>query len=260
MATPTFETFKRNNPDCEVHVLCRSIAAPILANNPYVDLIIEHDFPWMSFNYKSNLTQCTEKALVDLLKKENYDIVFEMHGDIRNLRFASQLKSFVIGYGCRGGGFYCNNMKQYNTEIKTIYQNLELIKDYGTMQFLIPQLWTPVTYGLKLPTDFIVINPTSGKKEKNLTDQEVIDIIETHKNDNIVLTGAQTDKDNNSKFEAYLNVTNLTGKTDLKQLIQVVRRAKKVYCPDTGIMHIANAVGIPCKAFFKTTDEKVWGY
>ena len=258
MATPVFETFKTNNPNCQVHVLCRGLTAPILNNNPYVDKVIEFDAPWLSSTYKS--TGKNQKEIIKELKEENYDIIFEMHGDPRSLCFANELKSFVIGYTCRGFGFLCNKKVKYNPTIPNINQNLALIKDYCTTLYEKPKIFQDPLFVNRsyVKGHYIIINPRSGKREKDLTDDEIYKLIAL--NIPVIITGSTDDIENNKKFDKFTNVTNLTGKTDLLTLIELTRQAQKVYCPDTGIMHIAYAVGTQCDASFKTTDKSIWGY
>ena len=45
----------------------------------------------------------------------------------------------------------------------------------------------------------------------------------------------------------------LTGKTSLKTLAEVLRAADLIVCPDTGPMHLAAAVGTPVVALFGPT-------
>ncbi|MDP8219132.1 MAG: glycosyltransferase family 9 protein [Candidatus Theseobacter exili] len=52
---------------------------------------------------------------------------------------------------------------------------------------------------------------------------------------------------------------NLTGKTDLKLLISILKRVKLFITNDSGPMHIAAAVGTPVLALFGPTDSVVYG-
>ena len=259
MATPAFETFKVNNPHCEVHVLCRSISTPIIKNNKFVDKIIEYDAPWFSSTY-ANKTSKKISEIARELKAEKYDVVFEMHGDPRNLYLANSINSCTIGYPNRGFGFFCDVQKEYNHTIKTIQQNLNLIRDYTSYDCLEPKIFTDSSVKVNVPKSFVIINPKSTKIEKDLLDDEVDKIIKANSKETVIITGSKQDIGYNLKFDRFPNVVNLTGKTSILELIEIVNKAKKVYCPDTGIMHIAHALNIPCDSFFKSTNPKVWGY
>lgn len=268
MATPTFETFKKNNPNCEVHVLCKNLTAPLIKNNPFIDKIIIYDAPW--FNKRNVDTAKTFKEVVSELRQGRYDLVFEMHGDPRNNYLALKTGAYTIGYSCRGLGFLLNKTKKYDTNTHNIKQNLSLITDYSkkiteTMSIFTDkkaQQEANMTMGKNhLKTkEFIIINPLSGRPEKNLTVQEVNNLINKHKNTKIILTGAKNEAEFNQKFKKHTNIIDLTGKTDLLTLTELVRNAKKVIAPDTGIIHIAKAVNTPIEAIYKTTEKKRWGY
>jgi lipopolysaccharide heptosyltransferase II len=52
----------------------------------------------------------------------------------------------------------------------------------------------------------------------------------------------------------HVEVKNLCGKTDLKQLAAVLQRAVQLLCNDSGPMHLAAALGTPTTAVFTATD------
>lgn len=275
MATPCFETWKKNNPKCEVHVLCKTLTSPLLKNNPYVDKIITYDAPW--FIKRKEDSNKKLKEVIEELKKEKYDFVFEMHGDPRNNYLAYKTNAYSIGYDCRGGGFFLNKVVPYNPKQQMIMQNLSLIKPFckkisnKTNIYLDKEakktaLKLLSKHSLK-EKEFIIINPMSGRPEKDLTKEEVINFIEKNKSSKIIITGSSSEKEKNKSFEKHFNnqnngykITNLTGETDLLTLVELVRVAKKVYAPDTGIIHIAKAVGTLFDCVYKTTDKAVWGY
>ena len=43
-------------------------------------------------------------------------------------------------------------------------------------------------------------------------------------------------------------------------LTELVRNARIVIAPDTGIIHMAKTVGTRFEAVYKTTDKNIWGY
>ncbi|MFQ5994984.1 MAG: glycosyltransferase family 9 protein [Acidiferrobacterales bacterium] len=75
---------------------------------------------------------------------------------------------------------------------------------------------------------------------------------------NIVLTGGPfaTEARYGDAIAAAVRhpVTNLIGKTDLKQLLAVLTRARVVVAPDSGTAHLATAVGVPVIGLYATTN------
>ncbi len=265
MATPAFESFKKNNPGCEVHVLCRTLTKPLLENNPFVDKIITYDAPW--FIKRSGDKQKKLRELVKELRKERYDVAFEMHGDPRNNYIAYKTGAYSVGYSCRGGGFFLSKTVEYNENLNMVRQNLNLIKNFAKISNSKPKIYSDnksiekaeeimKEYGLK-KKEFVIINPISGRKDKDMTKEEVEKAISGNRKYKIVITGS---KDQRIANDIYKSAINLCGETDLLTLTEIVRKSRKVIAPDTGIIHIAKAVGTPFEAIYKTTDKNVWGY
>ena len=263
MATPVFESFKKSNPECEIHVLCQSLTTPLIRFNPFVDKIIEFDAPW--FSRKS----VKKNDIKDILKKEKYDIVFEMHGDPRNLSIAHATGGYVVGYACRGGGFLINKKMPYDPKAHMISQNMTLVSDYinssaGKMKIYTDKKSRAEAVSLMRKNElkrcrFVVIQPRTGRPEKDLTDQEVANFVKSSKL-KVVITGSIDDVKRNEAFSSLPNSVNLTGKTSLLGLVELVKMAQSVLAADTGIVHISGAVGKKCRVIYKTTDRKVWGY
>ncbi len=270
MSTPSFETWKINYPDCKVHVLCKTVSKPVIETNPNVDKIITYDPSWMI--RRENDSKNSFWKVARELKKENYDIVFEMHGDPRNNLLAFMTGSYIVGYGCRGAGFLLNRTEKYNKDIHSIKRNLELIKPYCKKITEKMRIYTDKDsirrckaimkkYGL-LKNKFIIINPRSGRREKNLEPDEINAFMKKYKNYKILISGSMSEREYNNQFVKgeEKNIINISGKTDLLTLTEIVKNATLVIAPDTGIVHIAKAVGTKCETVYKTTDKKVWGY
>lgn len=268
MATPVFESFKKSNPETEVHVLCKRLTSPLIKNNPNVDKIIEYDAPW--FIQRDIKTNKNFISLIKELRKEKYDLVFEMHGDPRNNFIALLSGAYSIGYSCRGFGALLNKTEYYNNQIHMIKQNLNLIKDYTRFKTEKTVIFTDNSAkktaarilkknGLQ-EKHYVIINPFSGRAEKDLTNAEITKFIKKNIKIKILLTGAKSEYQKNKVYEKFPNIINISGETDLLTLVELVRMAKKVIAPDTGIIHIAYATGTPFHAVYKTTDRKIWGY
>jgi heptosyltransferase III len=295
MSTPVFESWKKSHPNCEVHVLCKTLTKPIIENNPYVDKIITYDPSWM--NRRAEDKKKSIKEVVAELRKERYDMIFEMHGDPHNNLLASRISgctnhthTYTIGYGCRGLGFLLNKTIKYDTSLHNILQNLEMIKPYCKNKDIVntTQIYTDEKavkncrrimkkHSLK-KKGFIIINPKSGRSDKDPTYDEVLKFIADHSRLNskksvnkIILTGSKSEhqsnelfvpkkKNSNNSNNNSINVINIAGETDLLTLTELVKNSRLVIAPDTGIIHIAKAVNTEFIGIYKTTDSKRWGY
>lgn len=93
--------------------------------------------------------------------------------------------------------------------------------------------------------------------------QEVIEALVTGGHD-VVLTGGPDDRDATAAFHRGLNaasvrVHDLSGKLDLGQTLELLRRSELVISVNTGVMHMAAVVGTPVISLEGPTPVKRWG-
>ena len=79
-------------------------------------------------------------------------------------------------------------------------------------------------------------------------------IQERHKLDVVLLGGKDDDGLAREIIETGVSVTNLVGCTSLREAIGVIARARIAVGPDTGLMHIAAAVGTPVVSLWGATS------
>ncbi len=111
---------------------------------------------------------------------------------------------------------------------------------------------------------FVVINPAASKPERSWDVVRYVEIIQYLRASHgleAVLTGGPSayDRSLGEVIEAQVAVTNLIGKTQPKQLLAVLKKAKFAICPDTGPSHMAAAVGTPVIALHAVTHAGVSG-
>jgi heptosyltransferase-2 len=107
---------------------------------------------------------------------------------------------------------------------------------------------------------YVVMAPTSVWWTKQMSAGEWIKLI--HKQDqelNIYLVGAPSDY---AAIELIASeakcarVVNLAGKTSLHETALLMKGSRRVFCNDSGPLHIASAVNAPTTAFFCSTTVK----
>jgi heptosyltransferase I len=110
----------------------------------------------------------------------------------------------------------------------------------------------------------LAINPAASKPERSWLAERYIEVIkhaQTHWHVQVVLIGGPGEHDKllGDTISQAVSVTNLIGKTKLKQLLAVIDLADILLCPDTGPSHMATAVGTPVVALHAVTSANVSG-
>lgn len=76
----------------------------------------------------------------------------------------------------------------------------------------------------------------------------------------IVLTGGRGERDLTALVASLMDqpAVDLAGKTSLDALAALYRRSALLVCNDTGVSHLAAALGVPSVVVFRTSDKRRW--
>ena len=115
----------------------------------------------------------------------------------------------------------------------------------------------------QLPADkpILIISPCSSMAYRNWQVEGYAAMAEyaaNHHGMQVVLTGgpAAIERDYADQIQARCAkpLLDMVGKTTLKQLLAILKRARVVIAPDAGTAHLANAVGTPVIGLYATTN------
>ena len=249
LTTPVVKCLKQQVDNIEIHYLTKNNFMSVIENNPYIDKIhtIGNDL----------------KSLIPLLKQENFDLVIDLHHNVRTLR----LKYFL---GKKSVSFNKLNWKKFlitTFKINTLPKQhivdryLETInflgvlndnkgldyfissKDVVDIASILPVHYLNGYYALVIGGSYytkqIPIN-----KLKQICEKSSLPL---------VLLGGKEDVDVASELhKAFPTQTlNMCGKMSLNQSASIIKQSKKVITSDTGLMHIAAA--------YKKDIISIWG-
>ena len=210
------------------------------------------------------------KVLSNELKKEKFDLVVDLQGLLRSGVLTAATGSPVrVGFSeAREGSrvFYTHKVEG-GKNIHAVDRYLKIAKFLGcdTSDICFPfpldkqsssPIFHPSSFAPHPSEGYAVIVPGARWKTKRWPPGN-FGKLSSMLPLNTVIVGSKGDMDiadkivNLSKGKA----TSLAGKTDLKELIEVIRGAKFVVSNDSGPMHIATALGIPVFAIFGPTDS-----
>ena len=233
----------------EVHFLTKRNFEKILLSNPHIDRV---------FSIDKKVSE-----VLELLKKEGYNAVIDLHANLRSL----QVK---FGLGVRSYSFDKLNFEKWlmtNLKINRlppihiVDRYLETVAPLGVkndgkvLDFFIPKEdeinvlsnekgLIPSNFFKNGDSKYIAFVIGAAHATKRLPTEKIIEICNKIELP-IFLIGGKEDAERGelivSKSTTY--IVNLCGKLNLNQSASIVRQAEKVITHDTGLMHIAAAFG-----------------
>ena len=248
LTTPVVRCIKEQVKNAEVHFLTKKQFAGIPENNPNISKV---------YAIEKKITEVAE-----LLKKENYDYIVDLHHNLRSAQVKSLLRK-------RSGSFRKLNLEKWlmvNLKINKLPGNhivdryFETVKTLGVvndgkgLDYFIPS--KDEVNPKDLPPAFQdgYIGFVIGAKHftKQLPAEKIISICRKL-NQPVILLGGPEDaaKGKMISESGVRNIYNACGKYNLDQSASLVKQAKKIITHDTGLMHIAAA--------FKKEIVSVWG-
>jgi heptosyltransferase-2 len=249
LTTPVVRCLRKKFPDAQIHYLTKQSFASIVLTNAYINKV--HVF-------KDDMD-----AIIEELKKENFDYIIDLHHNLRTLRIKQvlkKIKSFSFNKLNIQKWVFVNFKINIMPDKHIVDRYMETVKSLGV-----------VNDGLGL--DYFI-------QDKDVVDQKDIPIshlhgyigivigaahntkkLPVHKlkelcsniNHPIILLGGKEDYSNATQISSVdpIKIYNACGKYNLNESADLVRRAKLIISHDTGLMHIAAA--------FKKDIISVWG-
>lgn len=263
LTTPVIRCVKQQVPGVEVHFCTKAAFRNIIASNPYVDKVF-----------------CLEKSLSDLLqqlKAENYDLVLDLHHNLRTRILKTRL-------GQPSRSFNKLNYRKWllvklkihrlpNVHIVDRYLEtaapLGVMNDGQGLDYFIPEKDEVdlTTLPQAHQNGYYAIAIGAQHYTKRLPIDRLIELCEKIRGP-IILLGGKEDVEVGNMIQMYFQtepflsqqttnspqkptVYNACGKYNLNGSASLVRQAIAVFSHDTGLMHIAAA--------FKKKIYSIWG-
>ncbi|MBC6492471.1 glycosyltransferase family 9 protein [Flavihumibacter stibioxidans] len=248
LTTPVMRCLKKQVPGVELHYLTKSSFASVLKANPYID--------------KLHLLQKNIEDTIRELKEEGFDMVVDLHHNLRTLRIKKAL-------GCKSKSFNKLNVQKWlltNLKVNLLPEKhivdryLETVSHLGVkndgagLDYFIPadetikQQDIPVSH--QLGYIGLVIGAAHATKRLPLDRlKELVKLLDHP----VILMGGPDDKVIGEVLASIdpVKIYNACGKFSLNESADLVRQARIIISHDTGLMHIAAA--------FKKPIISVWG-
>lgn len=253
LTSPLVRCLKNQLADCEIHYLTKNTFKEILSANPYLTKIYAID------------DDVSEVA--DLLIKEHYDLIIDLHDNLRSHQVSLTLKIKTYRYNKqRFKRFLLTQFKinVLNNHIVDRYfsavKNLNVINDGKGLDYFIPDKDEISPSGLPFThlAGFCVIVVGARHFTKTIPLDKLKELCEKIKIP-IMLIGGLNDSYNGTQLESVdkFKIYNACGKFNINQSAAIIKKAKFVITGDTGMMHIAAALNKRIIAVFGGTDKRL---
>jgi heptosyltransferase-1 len=251
----------------EIHWVIAKGFEGLLEGHPMINrLWIINKDTWEKIkNVKGTINEL--KWLFKDLKKEQFDLVVDLQGLLRSGVLTAATGAPVrVGFADarEGSRLFYTHKVEGGKSIHAVDRYLKIAGFLGcdTSDVCFPFPLYKQSSSLSPPPlkDYAVLIPGARWKTK-IWPPEKFGKLSSKLPLSTILVGGKGDIDAANEIVALSNgkAISLAGKTDLKELIEVIRNARFVISNDSGPMHIAAALGIPVFAIFGPTDPSRTG-
>lgn len=270
--TPAIRAIRQKFKNARITVIVVPRCYDMLSDNPNIDEFIIFDEENEHKDFFGKL------KFVLQLRRAEYDAFITFHSSMTRvlLAFLAGIKRRIGYYTKKRAWLLTDAVAQPKKELHRVDYFLGIAKYLGcsvkdrNYEFVINQDsidradYLLNSAGISAEESFFVINPGGNWLPKRWTKGKYADLckeLEKRYNKKIIITGADKDEilADDIIMLSGVDAVNLCGKTDIKQLAAVMRRAALVIANDSGPMHIAISQKTPTVALFGPTSSDVTG-
>lgn len=249
LTTPVIRTLKKQLPGSEIHYLTKPQYAGILENNPYLD--------------KVHVLQDDWGHMIAELKREKFDLMIDLHHNLRtrllrwNLRLPYYSFNKINIQKWLIVNFKVNRLpdKHIVDRYLEAVSRLGVVNDTEGLDYFIPEK-DRVHMDDVLPLENLpfVAYAIGGQHTTKKLPEARIRVLAERLDGYLVLIGGKEDREVGDRIADGLDhVINLSGHLTINQSASVLSQARWVISHDTGMMHIAAALGKPIVSIWGNT-------
>lgn len=233
-------------PKAEIHFVTKKGFESILSFNPYICKI-------------HLLGESGLSVLIKDLKKENFDLVIDLHNNMRSHIIGMLLQKQIVRFNKLNFAKWLivalkRNALPQKHLVDRYFERLEahnIINDQkGLDYFIDPEVGLP--FELKQVT-YCVLSIGGQHKTKRLPTNKIVELVNSLKISIVIVGGLSDTLDANKIINEteHHHVINFCGKASLHESARIIEGASFVITHDTGMMHIAAAL--------KKRIVSIWG-
>lgn len=244
---PLVDIIRNKFPQAQLSFLVKENYAELVKLNPKVNEII-------------SFTGSNENALKEQMRTAEYDVIIDLQNNPRSRILTTGLSNVHR--------FRKNNFKKFllvKFKINKLQYTEPVYKRYiraaeeplgfseDEMEFRSSVLtYEKIDHG----SDYVAIAPSSRHFTKTYPKEKFVEYIKTHPEQKYILVGDNSDTD--MSICSYIkentdNTKNLCGELSYSELASVIAGSNYVVCNDSGILHLAEALGKRVVSIFGST-------
>ncbi len=254
LTTPALRAAKQQIPNAEIHIAVKAQYSKILEENPNVSKVhkLEKDL----------------KPLISQLRKEDFDMVIDLHNNLRTLQIKRALKKPSRSFNKLNKqkwlivNFRINRLP----DVHIVDRYLETLEEFGVkkddqgLEFYIADddRINRDKMDSRLKDGYYTLAIGAQHYTKILPVDKLVEICEKADRP-VVLLGDKNDRERAMEILENLTpstrerIIDLCGKIPLGTSADYIRQAKGVFCHDSGLMHIAAAFHVPIISYWGNT-------
>lgn len=270
-AVSAVQAIQRHNPKAQITWVLGKVEAMLLADLPGIKFVI--------FDKKQG--KVAYKKLKSEFKGKKFDVLLHMQVALRANIAAAYIPAKVkMGFDwsrCKEGhAVFTNKRIEAQSEPHVLEGFQGFTKAIGVPHYepswQMPYSENDLAFANKTLGDFdtpnkkiFVISAAASKKERNWLPERYAALAQHayKKGFKVVLTGGPVDMEkalaSDIQSHCDFDILNLVGKTNLKQLLCILKQADLVLAPDTGPAHMAVTVNTPVIGLYAHSNPKRTG-
>ncbi|HEX2173480.1 MAG TPA: glycosyltransferase family 9 protein [Dehalococcoidia bacterium] len=272
LSEPAIAALRARFPAARIDVAIGRGSRAALEGNPHVDRFVEFDAPWHAAWRGQRVDRRAALAhtisALRTLRRERYDLAFELRGDFRDILFTALTGARVtVGNGWRGGGFLLDHDVPVDRDAHRVDFALGIAAAAGAVRVSdAPRLYLAeadhdfaraALAGLSAPR--VVFHLGAGFPSKCLPVEKFATTaawLRQTRGAAIVVIGGPDERPLGEDLAGRLDfpVTSLIGRASLRQTAAVIAAADLFVGNDSGPMHLVAAVGTPIVTFFGPSE------
>lgn len=247
LTTPVIRCLKKQM-NAEIHLLTKDSYKTVLLSNPYITKI---------WSFKNAVSDVFEE-----LDKEDFDLIVDLHKNIRSYRISRLLKKKVIRFDKLNFQKWLVTVFKINVLPKKhlvdryfdSLENLGIQNDGMGLDYFMNPVDKEYLNRLNLPNQYSVAVLGANHVTKQIPILKWREIINSI-NGPFVLVGGKDETEIAVQLQAEfpLKVISCVGTMSIAQSAAVIDASSQVITPDTGMMHIAAALKKPMHVIWGNT-------